>query len=242
MSVYGVISGKGGVGKSLVTTMLAVEGNRRGLTTAILDGDLTGPSIPKSFGLGEKPLMQRDGKIIPAVTKTGIQVVSVNLILEDPTEPVVWKGPILTSAIDQFWNETHWKNVDMTFVDMPPGTGDIAIKVMKDIPLKGIILVSTPQDLVTMIMKKAANLAKQLNVPILGLVENMSYFLCSDCGKKHEIFGESQVEKVAKELGIGTIAKIGLYPEIGKAIDEGRAEEIDTEEITPIVDRLVLEV
>lgn len=238
MKVFGIISGKGGVGKSLVTTMLAVEGTRRGLSVGILDGDLTGPSIPKAFGLTE-PLRQRDGLILPAKTPTGIQVVSVNLILEDPTAPVVWKGPLLGGAIDQFFNETGWEHRDFIFVDMPPGTGDVAIKVMKDLPLDGVILVTTPQDLVDMIMKKAANLAKQLDVPQVALVENMSWFQCPHCGSRHEIFGPSQVEKRAEEMGISTTAKLGLSMELRKQVDQGRAEDMDTEGIASVMDRLV---
>lgn len=241
MALYGVISGKGGVGKSLVTTMLAVEGNRRGLNTGILDGDLTGPSIPSAFGL-KGPLTQRNGLIVPAETETGIQVVSINLILHDPTMPIIWKGPLLGSAIDQFWNETDWEHVDMTFVDMPPGTGDIAIKVMKDLPLDGLILVSTPQDLVEMIVKKAANMAKELNIPIIALVENMSSFICPDCGSRHEIFGASQVDRIAEELGVETTATIPLNPKMGRKVDEGRAEDIDTKDISPVMDRLIREV
>ncbi|SHH04778.1 NUBPL iron-transfer P-loop NTPase [Anaerosphaera aminiphila DSM 21120] len=238
MGVYGVISGKGGVGKSLVTSLLAVESNRRGLTTAILDGDLTGPSIPKAFNLKDN-LLGVDGLIEPAETKTGIQVVSINLMLDDPSQPVLWKGPLLGGAIDQFWKETNWKHVDMTFIDMPPGTGDIAMKVMTDIPLDGLILVTTPQDLVQMIMKKAANMAKKLNIPIIGLVENMSYYICPNCNTKHEIFGPSQVKEVAEEIGALSHVSLGMSEEIRKLVDSGNIEEIKETGLSSIVDKLI---
>lgn len=238
MGVYGVISGKGGVGKSLVTSLLAVECNRRGLTTAILDADLTGPSIPKAFGL-TAPLMQRDGMIQPAVTETGIQVVSLNLILEDPSTPVLWKGPLLGSAIDQFWNETNWQHVDMTFIDMPPGTGDVAMKVLTDIPLDGLILVTTPQDLVQMIMKKAAFMANEMKIPLIGLVENMSYYTCSTCETKHEIFGPSQVDKVAEDLKIKAVAKLGLKESVREAVDQGNVESVEEPDLEPIMSAIL---
>ncbi|RVU54503.1 P-loop NTPase [Anaerosphaera multitolerans] len=239
MGVYGVISGKGGVGKSLVTSLLAVESNRRGLTTAVLDGDLTGPSIPKAFGLKDN-LLGVDGLIEPALTKTGIQVVSVNLMLDDPSQPVLWKGPLLSGAIDQFWKETNWKNVDMTFIDMPPGTGDIAMKVMTDLPLDGLILVTTPQDLVQMIMKKAANMAIKLNIPIVGLVENMSYYICPNCNAKHEIFGPSQVEKVAEDFNISNYASLGMSEKVRELVDKGQIEDIEETGLASIIDNLII--
>ena len=237
--MYGVVSGKGGVGKSFVTSMLAVATSRLGYKTGILDGDLTGPSIPKAFGIEDRILTQKNGKIQPITTATGIDVVSVNLILKDPTEPVLWKGPILSSAIDQFYQETHWESVEYLFIDMPPGTGDVPMKVLKDLPLEGIVLVTTPQDLVTMIIKKAANLAKQLHVPIVGLVENMSFFTCPSCGERHALFGTSHLEEVGKELGVATMARLGLDPKIGALVDKGKVEEVNTEELSPILHKLI---
>ena len=197
--VIGVVSGKGGVGKSSVTSMLAVAAQRKGYKTAILDADITGPSIPKAFGLDDKA--QGNGEVIlPVVTDTGIRTMSVNSLLENDTDPVVWRGPILSGVIQQFWNDVVWGDIDIMFVDMPPGTGDVALTVFQSLPLDGIVIVTSPQELVAMIVEKAIKMADMMNIPVIGLVENMSYFVCPDCGAHHQIFGESHIEDVAAEL------------------------------------------
>ena len=199
--VIGVVSGKGGVGKSIVTSMLAVEMRRRDWGTAILDADITGPSIPKAFG-AKHGVEARDDVMIPHYTKTGVQLMSVNLLLDDENSPVVWRGPVIAGAVKQFWTDVIWQDVDYMFVDMPPGTGDVPLTVFQSLPLDGIIIVTTPQELVSMIVEKAVNMAKMMNIPILGLIENMSYVQCPDCGKKINVFGESRADEVAKEYGI----------------------------------------
>ena len=197
--VIGVVSGKGGVGKSLVTAMLAVMMRRKGYETAILDADITGPSIPKAFGVTQKAFGNELG-IMPAVTETGIEMMSVNLLLENDSDPVLWRGPIIGGTVRQFWTEVVWNDVDVMFVDMPPGTGDVPLTVFQSLPVDGIIVVTSPQELVSMIVGKAVKMAKMMNIPILGLVENMSYFKCPDCGKEHEIFSASRVDAVAKGI------------------------------------------
>ena len=224
-NVIGVVSGKGGVGKSLVTSMMAVLLNRRGQHTAVLDADITGPSIPKCFGLHTRATGSEEG-LYPVTTKTGIDVMSINLLLDSENSPVVWRGPILAGAVKQFWSDVIWKDVDYMFVDMPPGTGDVPLTVFQSLPLSGIIIVTSPQELVSMIVEKAVNMAKKMNVPILGLVENMSYLECPDCGKKIAVFGESRIEEVAKEYGIPVLAQIPIRPEIAKAVDEGTVEYV----------------
>ena len=196
--VIGVVSGKGGVGKSMVTSLLAVAMNRKGYKTAIMDADITGPSIPTAFGLNDHAVANDDG-LLPEVTKNGIKVMSLNLLLEDQTDPVVWRGPIISGTVSQFWTEVCWGDVDYMFVDMPPGTGDVALTVFQSLPLAGIVIVTSPQELVSMIVTKAVKMAEMMNVPVLGIVENMSYFVCPDCGKKHFLFGTSHIEKVAAE-------------------------------------------
>ena len=191
--VIGVVSGKGGVGKSLVTSMLAVTFNRLGKKTAVLDADITGPSIPKAFGVHERCRGNGEG-IFPVVTETGIKMISVNLLLEHETDPVVWRSPVITGTVKQFWKDVIWENVDYMFVDMPPGTGDVPLTVFQSLPIDGIVIVASPQELVSMIVQKAVKMAKMMNVPILGLVENMSWFMCPDCGKKHSIFGDSHID------------------------------------------------
>ena len=224
--VIGVVSGKGGVGKSMVTSMLAVLLNRRGAHTAVLDADITGPSIPKAFGIHQKAMGSEFG-ILPARTKTGIDIMSVNLLLDDETAPVVWRGPIIANTVKQFWTDVIWENVDYLFVDMPPGTGDVPLTVFQSIPLDGIVIVTSPQELVSMIVAKAVNMAKKMNIPIIGVVENMSYVECPDCGKKISVFGESHIDEVAKEYGIPVLAKLPINPEIAKAVDEGRVEYLE---------------
>ena len=202
--VIGVVSGKGGVGKSMVTSLLAVAMNRKGYKTAIMDADITGPSIPTAFGLNDHAVANDDG-LLPEVTKNGIKVMSLNLLLEDQTDPVVWRGPIISGTVSQFWTEVCWGDVDYMFVDMPPGTGDVALTVFQSLPLAGIVIVTSPQELVSMIVTKAVKMAEMMNVPVLGIVENMSYFVCPDCGKKHFLFGTSHIEKVAAEHGISNV-------------------------------------
>lgn len=221
--VIGVVSGKGGVGKSLVTSMLAVTFNRLGKKTAILDADITGPSIPKAFGVKERCRGNEEG-ILPVVTETGIKMISVNLLLEHETDPVVWRSPVITGTVKQFWKDVIWEDVDYMFVDMPPGTGDVPLTVFQSLPIDGIVIVASPQELVSMIVQKAVKMAKMMNVPILGLVENMSWFMCPDCGKKHSIFGESHIEKVAEGYNTQVLAKLPIDPELAKCVDEGRVE------------------
>lgn len=223
--VIGVVSGKGGVGKSLVTAMMAVRMNAKNYKTAILDADITGPSIPKTFGIGDDGVvMTPDGLMLPATTSMGIEVMSFNLILDHETDPVIWRGPVIAGAVKQFWQEVLWEDVDYMFVDMPPGTGDVPLTVFQSLPVDGILIVSSPQELVSMIVIKAVNMAKKMNIPILGLVENMSYLVCPDCGKKIMVFGESKLNRVAEEYGLCVLAQIPIDPEISKAVDEGTVE------------------
>ncbi len=221
--VIGVVSGKGGVGKSLVTSLLASAFQTMGKQTAVLDADVTGPSIPKAFGV-KQGIEQSAMGLIPAESKTGIRIMSVNLLLEKEDAPVVWRGPVISGIIQQFWNEVAWGDVDYMFVDMPPGTGDVPLTVFQNLPVDGIVVVTTPQDLVTMIVKKAYNMANLMNVPIIGLVENMSYFECPDCGKKHAIFGESKIEEVAAELGLPVLARLPINPKTANLVDKGAVE------------------
>lgn len=221
--VIGVVSGKGGVGKSLVTSMLATVMNRRGHKTAVLDADITGPSIPKAFGLHEKATGNELG-LFPVKTKMGISVMSVNLLLENETDPVVWRGPVIAGTVKQFWTDVIWNDVDYMFVDMPPGTGDVPLTVFQSLPVDGIVVVTSPQELVGMIVDKAVKMADLMNIPVLALVENMSYFKCPDCGKQHFIYGESHLEQVAEKHGIQHIARLPIDPEIARACDNGLIE------------------
>lgn len=218
--VIGIVSGKGGVGKSLVTSMLAVLLRRRGLNTAILDADITGPSIPKMFGVTEKARGTED-TIFPVYTKDGIQLMSINLLLPDETDPVVWRGPVIAGTVTQFWKDVIWTDVDVMFVDMPPGTGDVPLTVFQSIPLDGVIVVTSPQELVSMIVGKAVKMANMMNIPVVGIVENMSYLECPDCGKKISVFGESHVEETAKQFGLPVLGRVPVDPEIAHAADEG---------------------
>ena len=224
--VVGVVSGKGGVGKSFVTSMLAVLLNRRGFHTGVLDADITGPSIPKVFGLREKVRGDETG-MVPARTKSGIDVVSANLLLDDESAPVVWRGPLIAGIVKQFWTDTIWDNVDFLFVDMPPGTGDVPLTVFQSVPVDGIVIVTSPQELVSMIVEKAVNMAKMMNIPILGLVENMSYVKCPGCGKEIKVFGESHAGEVAAKYGLGLLGRIPLDPETARRCDAGEAETIE---------------
>ena len=223
--VIGVVSGKGGVGKSTVTSLMAVMFSRRGYHTAILDADITGPSIPKAFGIHEKA-MGSDKGIIPITTHSGIDIMSVNLLLENETDPVIWRGPILAGTVKQFWTEVFWNDVDYMFVDMPPGTGDVPLTVFQSIPLSGIIVVTSPQDLVSMIVGKAVKMAQMMNVPILGIIENMSCYVCPDCGKKHYPFGESKLETVANEYGLKILGRLPIDAASSAACDNGRIESV----------------
>ena len=221
--VIAVVSGKGGVGKSTVTTQLACHTQAKGLKTAILDADITGPSIPKMLGITEKAYGTDEG-LLPVKSNTGIDVMSVNLLLDDETAPVVWRGPVIGGTVKQFWTDVIWENEDIMFIDMPPGTGDVPLTVFQSIPVDGIVIVTSPQQLVSMIVKKAANMAKMMNIPIIGIVENMSYFQCPDCNGIHHIFGESNIYEIAKEYGIKHVAKLPINPETSKKSDEGLSE------------------
>lgn len=225
--VIGVVSGKGGVGKSLLTSMLATTMNRRGHHSAILDADITGPSIPKAFGMEKKAVANKYG-LLPNKSKTGIDVMSINLILERDTDPVVWRGPIIASTVKQFWTDVIWEDVDYMFIDMPPGTGDVPLTVFQSIPVDGIIIVTSPQELVSMIVTKAVRMAEIMNIPIIGLVENMSYFKCPSCHEEHRIFGDSHIESIAKEHNLKILAKLPIDPKIAEACDTGDIESIDT--------------
>lgn len=227
--VIGIVSGKGGVGKSLVTSLMAVMFSRKGYKTAVLDADITGPSIPKAFGLNERAMGSDEG-ILPVQTHGGINVMSVNLLLEHADDPVVWRGPILAGTVKQFWTDVVWGEVDYMFVDMPPGTGDVPLTVFQTLPLDGIIIVTSPQDLVSMIVGKAVKMAKMMDIPILGIVENMSCFVCPDCGKKHYPFGESKLEKIAEEYEIDILGRLPIDPKSAEACDNGRIETVINEE------------
>lgn len=235
--VVGIVSGKGGVGKSSVTSMLAVAMKRKGYGVGILDADITGPSIPKAFGINQKAYATENG-LYPVPSKTEIDVMSINLLLDKPTDPVVWRGPVIAGAVKQFWEEVIWENEDYLFVDMPPGTGDVPLTVFQSIPLDGIIIVTSPQDLVSMIVAKAVNMANMLNVPIIGLVENYSYFMCPDCDKKHQIFGESKIDEVAAQNNLKVLAKLPIDPKLARACDNGQVEEIELEEINEVANQI----
>ena len=223
--VIGVVSGKGGVGKSFVTAMMAVLLNRRGRHTAVLDADVTGPSIPKAFGMHGRAYAQGD-LILPVKSEKGIDVISVNLMLENETDPVVWRGPIIANMVTQFWTDVLWKDVDFLFVDMPPGTGDVPLTVFQSLPVDGILVVTSPQELVSMIVAKAVTMADMMNVPILGVIENMSYVQCPHCGEQFSVFGESHLSEVVQKYGLNVLARCPLDPKIAGQIDAGWAEDV----------------
>ena len=226
--VIGLVSGKGGVGKSLVTAMMAVKMNSKGKHTAILDADITGPSIPKAFGLNNNMVMMtKDNLMIPATSALGIDIMSANLLLDNDTDPVIWRGPVIAGAVKQFWNETLWEDVDYMFVDMPPGTGDVPLTVFQSLPVNGIIIVTSPQELVSMIVAKAVKMAQKMNIPIIGLVENMSYLECPDCGKKISVFGESHIDEIAREYNIPVLAKLPIDPKVAEHVDNGTIEYLE---------------
>ena len=235
--VIGVVSGKGGVGKSLVTTLLAVSMQRKGYKTAILDADITGPSIPKAFGIKEKAMGTETG-IIPCRTKTGIEIMSVNLLLENDTDPVVWRGPVIAGAVKQFWTDVIWNDVDFMFVDMPPGTGDVPLTVFQSLPVDGIVIVASPQELVGMIVEKAVKMAELMNIPVIALAENMAYFLCPDCGKKHSIFGESHIEEIAKAYNVDTVAQIPINNKLAAAVDAGAIELFEGDWLDSVAEKI----
>lgn len=224
--VIGIVSGKGGVGKSLVTGMLATLFSRKGFSTAVMDADITGPSIPKMFGVGGRAAGNQDG-IIPAKSRNGINIMSVNLLLENPGDPVIWRGPIIAGVVKQFWTDVNWGDVDYMFVDMPPGTGDVPLTVFQSLPVDGIIIVTSPQELVSMIVEKAVKMAEIMNIPVVGIVENMSYFECPDCGKKHSIFGESHIDEIAARYGIKSVSRLPIDPLLAACVDSGNIEKFD---------------
>lgn len=237
--VFGVVSGKGGVGKSLVTALLAVLSKRAGFNTAILDADITGPSIPKMFGIKDKAQTLDDKYLLPKISNTGIKVMSINLLLENDNDPVVWRGPVIAGAVKQFWTDVAWKDVDYMFVDMPPGTGDVPLTVFQSLPVDGIIVVASPQELVSMIVGKAVKMAAMMNIPIVGLVENMSYLECPDCKKKINVFGESKIEQTAKEFSIDKVAKIPINPEFASLSDKGAIEDFKGDYLDEILNAII---
>ncbi len=236
--VYGVVSGKGGVGKSMVTSQLAVSVRREGYNVAILDADITGPSIPKAFGVHTRAEGTADA-IIPVSTMTGIQLMSVNLLLENETDPVIWRGPVIGGVVQQFWGDVLWEDVDYMFVDMPPGTGDVALNVFQTLPVDGIIVVASPQELVSMVVEKAVKMAQMMNIPIVGIVENMSYMECPDCGKKLYPFGEGKTEEAAAKYGLPVLAKMPIDPKLAKLVDDGAIETFEGDWLGGVVEKLL---
>lgn len=236
--VIGVVSGKGGVGKSMVTSLMALEMNRRGHRTAILDADITGPSIPKSFGVTGPVVTNEDG-VIPARSKTGIDLISINLFLENEHDPVLWRGPIVTGTVTQFWQEVIWEDIDYMFIDMPPGTGDVSLTIFQSIKVDGIIIVTSPQELVSMIVAKAVNMAKMMNIPIIGLVENMSYFKCPDNGKEYKIFGESHIDDIAAQYDLEIIGRIPVDPLLAEHVGDGTIEDYPVDNLKEAADMVV---
>ena len=235
--VIAVVSGKGGVGKSLVTSLLACEMQRRGHQAAVLDADITGPSIPQAFGV-HGGAMGGEDFLYPNRSRTGIEMMSINLLLPNETDPVVWRGPVIAGAVTQFWTDVQWEDVEYMFVDMPPGTGDVPLTVFQSLPIAGVVVVTSPQELVSMIVSKAVNMANMMNVPVIGLVENMSYYECPDCGKRHAIFGESHIEKIALEHNIPVVARLPIDPVIAESVDHGRVETIDAPWLKDLADKI----
>lgn len=234
--VIAVMSGKGGVGKSLVTELLAVGAAKRGIRTAILDADITGPSIPTAFGVTERAVSDGENNILPCRSACGIGMMSLNFLIENPGDPVVWRGPVIAGAVKQFWSDVAWGDVDIMFVDMPPGTGDVPLTVLQSLPVAGVVIVTSPQDLVTLIVEKAIRMADLMKVPVLALVENMSEFKCPDCGKTHRVFGEGKAREIAATHGIKTVASIPIDPELAKAVDLGAVESADTSSLDAVLD------
>lgn len=236
--VIAVMSGKGGVGKSLVTSSLAAKLKKKGYKVGILDADITGPSIPKMFGLNETANGDGNG-IYPVETSSGIKVMSVNLLLEDEEEPVIWRGPVISSVVKQFWSDVYWGELDYLLIDMPPGTGDVPLTVFQSIPVDGAIIVTSPQDLVRLIVKKAYNMVVKMDIPVMGIVENYSYIECPDCGKKIAVFGESKIDEIASEIGVEVLGKLPIVPAIAKLADEGRFDEADNTFVDMAVDKII---
>ena len=235
--VIGIVSGKGGVGKSMVTSLTDAASERMGFNTAILDSDITGPSIPRMFGISEKAMGSEDG-LLPAVSSSGIEIMSTNLILENESDPVLWRGPIIANVVTQFWNEVVWGDIDYMFVDMPPGTGDVALTVFQSLPLDGIIIVTSPQELVSMIVGKAVNMAASMKIPVLGIVENMSYIKCPDCGKEIKLFGESHLSEISEKWSIPVLDRIPADPQLAAAADNGEIESADVSYLDGVLTKL----
>ena len=235
--VIGVVSGKGGVGKTLVSSMLSVAMQRMGKNVGVLDADITGPSIPKAFGIHGKADACEFG-IIPAKSKMGLDIMSINLLLENESDPVVWRGPVIAGVVKQFWTDVIWKDIDYLFVDMPPGTGDVPLTVFQSLPVDGIVIVTSPQELVSMIVEKAVKMAKLMNIPIIGIIENMSYFECPDCGKKHSIYGESHIEEIATQYDIPVLAKLPIDPSLAKHCDQGTIELYEGEWLNDAAEKI----
>ncbi len=226
--VIAVVSGKGGVGKSTVTSMLAVAMSKKGKRVAVLDADITGPSVPTAFGVTECQGATQEG-LYPALTKGGIQIMSINLLLDNNTDPVVWRGPVIAGAVKQFWTDVIWEDVDYMFVDMPPGTGDVPLTVFQSLPVDGIVIVTSPQDLVSMIVSKAVKMANMMHVPVLGFVENYSYLQCPDCSKRIKVFGESKLDEVAESFGLPVLVRLPIDPAVAESCDNGLMEQVNTE-------------
>lgn len=237
--VIGVVSGKGGVGKSLVTSLLSIYTNKKGYNTAILDADITGPSIPKVFGLNNKQLYGTDEGILPVESSEKIKIMSLNLLLKEDTDPVIWRGPVIANTVTQFWTDIVWGDIDYMFIDMPPGTGDVPLTVFQSLPVDGVIIVTSPQDLVSMIVSKSIKMAEMMDIPVLGIVENMSYGQCPDCGTKINIFGESKVDKIAKEYNIPYYDRIPINPEIAELSDKGILESIKESYLENVLSNII---
>ena len=235
--VIAVVSGKGGVGKSTVTSMLAVAMSKKGKRVGVLDADITGPSAPTAFGVTECQGANEDG-LYPALTKGGIQVMSINLLLDNPNDPVVWRGPVIAGAVKQFWTDVIWEDVDYLFVDMPPGTGDVPLTVFQSLPVDGIVIVTSPQDLVSMIVSKAVKMANMMHIPVLGFVENYSYLECPDCGKKINVFGQSHLDAVAAEFGLPVLARLPIDPNVAQCYDNGLMETVDTSNVGGVIEAI----
>ena len=236
--VIAVVSGKGGVGKSTVTSMLAVAMARKGKRVGVLDADITGPSAPTAFGVTECQGATEEG-LYPALTRSGIQIMSINLLLDDPSAPVLWRGPVIAGAVKQFWTEVIWEDVDYMFVDMPPGTGDVPLTVFQSLPIDGIVIVTTPQDLVSMIVSKAVKMAEMMHVPVLGFVENYAYLKCPDCGKKIEVFGKSHLDEIAEKFGLPVLARLPIDPTVAEAYDNGMMETVYTDDVDGVIEAVL---
>lgn len=236
--VIGIVSGKGGVGKSTITSLLAVSLNKKGYTTAILDGDITGASIAKVFGVKEEVKALNENTMLPVISRDGVEIMSINFFLEDETDPVVWRGPVLAGALKQFWSDVAWGEVDFMFVDMPPGTGDVPLTAFQSLPLDGIVIVTTPQELVGSIVTKAFKMAQMMKIPVLGLVENMSYFICPKCNEKHYIYGKGKSKEVAKAFNVDVVSELPITPKYANLCDQGKIEELDDEVLKEIIDNL----